>query len=294
MTKSILWPFSRQNQLYSETSSKEIPHGGITFLALVGILVFTLISTAIIVIITKAAGIELPQLISGLLQFIFFILAVWFYTSTVEKRSFHSLGFFNNRRLKNYLRGLLIGISLITISFVIISFVTTTNIVFSFNFNISSILSILSVLAFFLIQGASEEIVFRGWFLQSVAVRHWPWLGIVLSTFLFALVHMANPNFNLIAGVNILLIGFLLALLALYDGSLWSVCGFHSAWNFSMNSIFGINVSGNKLIGETLMETNFEGNHLITGGDFGLEGSIVVTIMIVLISILVIFLKKMD
>ncbi|KAB2869296.1 MAG: CPBP family intramembrane metalloprotease [Bacteroidales bacterium] len=155
-----------------------------------------------------------------------------------------------------------------------------------------SVLSILSVLGFFLIQGASEEIFMRGWFMQSIAVRHWPWLGIVLSTVIFTVLHAANPNLNTVAVVNLFLIGLFLAILALYDENLWGACGFHSAWNFTMNSVYGVQVSGNKLTGETIMQTTFEGNDLITGGGFGLEGSFVVTVIIVIATVLLIVLRS--
>lgn len=292
MIKSLLWPFSRQNKFYSEAEGMEKHHGGVTFLAFIGILFFTLLSSGIVFLLFKGFKIDLPETISGLLQFIFFILFVWLYISAVERRSFRSLGFFGNRKIHDYSKGLFIGVLFVAISALVISTITKSYPVFSFEFNLNSILSVITVFGFFIIQGASEEIVFRGWFMQSISVRHWPWLGFVLSTVIFALVHMANPNFSLVAGLNILLIGFFLALLILFDGNIWSACGFHTAWNFSMNSIFGINVSGNKIMGESLMKTNFEGNPLVTGGEFGLEGSLLVSALIIISCIIVIVLKK--
>ena len=270
----------------------KLPHGAITFLALLGVIFLSLIPAGIIVLIIRVAGMDVPNLLSSFLQFISFILAVWLYISVVEKRSFKSLGFFGLRRFKKYIGGFLIGVSLLTASFVIVSLMTKANVEFSFSFGISSIVSIITVLIFFIIQGASEEIVFRGWLMQSIGIRHWPWLGIALSTLLFAILHAANPNFNLIAGLNIFLVGLLLAILALYDGSLWGVCGFHTAWNFTMNSVYGINVSGTKLVGDTLLKTTFEGSPLITGGGFGLEGSLVVSALIVALMVVILFLKR--
>jgi hypothetical protein len=267
-------------------------HGGITFLALIGVLIATFLFSAVIILIFKSLGVELPSLIANLLQFVFFILFVWLYAKYVEKRSFKSLGFFGNRKLRDYIKGIMIGILLLSVSFLVVSSLSKANIAYSFEFNLSSILSILSVLGFFIIQGASEEIFMRGWFMQSIAIRHWPWLGIFLSTLIFALLHSANPNVNAIAMVNLFLIGLFLAILALYDENLWGVCGFHTAWNFTMNSIYGVQVSGTNLTGKTLVQTTFEGNELITGGGFGLEGSIVVTGIIVLSTILIVVLRK--
>lgn len=292
MKKSILWPFNPQNEFYSMVKLAKLPHGAITVLALLGIIFLSLIPAGIIVLIIRVAGMDVPLLVSSFLQFISFILAVWLYISVVEKRSFKSLGFFGLSKFKKYIGGFLIGISLLTASFVIVTLMAKTNVEVTFRFGVSSVVSIITVLIFFIIQGASEEIVFRGWLMQSIGVRHWPWLGITLSTLFFAILHAANPNFNLIAGMNILLVGLLLAMLALYDGNLWGVCGFHTAWNFTMNSVYGINVSGTKLVGDTLLKTTFEGSPLITGGDFGLEGSLIVTALIVALTVVLLFIKR--
>lgn len=292
MTKSILWPFSKENGLYSESVNMERIHGGITFVAFLGILFATLISAALIVFSFIGLDADLPELLANLLQFVFFIVFVWLYAKYIEKRSFRSFGFFGRRKFRDYTKGVIIGLLLLSVSFVVVASSSKANIVYSFNFSIYSVLSILSVLGFFLIQGASEEIFMRGWFMQSIAVRHWPWLGIVLSTVIFTVLHAANPNLNTVAVVNLFLIGLFLATLALYDENLWGACGFHSAWNFTMNSVYGVQVSGNKLTGETIMQTTFEGNDLITGGGFGLEGSIVVTVIIVIATVLLIVLRS--
>jgi len=292
MTKSILWPFSKENGLYSESVNMERIHGGITFVAFLGILFATLISAALIVFSFIGLDADLPELLANLLQFVFFIVFVWLYAKYIEKRSFRSFGFFGRRKFRDYTKGVIIGLLLLSVSFVVVASSSKANIVYSFNFSIYSVLSILSVLGFFLIQGASEEIFMRGWFMQSIAVRHWPWLGIVLSTVIFTVLHAANPNLNTVAVVNLFLIGLFLAILALYDENLWGACGFHSAWNFTMNSVYGVQVSGNKLTGETIMQTTFEGNDLITGGGFGLEGSFVVTVIIVIATVLLIVLRS--
>lgn len=292
MTKSILWPFRKDNELYSDSFNMEKIHGGITFVAFLGILFATLISTAIVVFTFMGLKTELPELLANLLQFLFFVLFVWLYAKYIEKRSFRSFGFFGRRKFRDYTKGVIIGLLLLSVSFVVVASSSKANIVYAFNFNIYSVLSILSVLGFFLIQGASEEIFMRGWFMQSIAVRHWPWLGIVLSTVIFTVLHAANPNLNVVAVINLFLIGLFLAVLALYDENLWGACGFHSAWNFTMNSVYGVQVSGNKLTGETIMQTTFEGNDLITGGSFGLEGSIVVTAIIVIATVMLIVLRS--
>src|SRR5436853_116712 len=43
---------------------------------------------------------------------------------------------------------------------------------------------------FFFIQASSEEIMFRGWMMQTIAARHGALIGLVASSLLFALGHI--------------------------------------------------------------------------------------------------------
>lgn len=285
----LLWPFSKDNGFYAEANSMNKQHGIITFLAFTGIFILSILSSVLLNILFKSGNVHPSKTTTELSLFVFLIFWVWLYVSAVEKRTFRSMGFFGRKNFKNYFNGWLIGLSLTVLSALTISVITGTYPTFFTNFRISSIGAIL---IFFTIQGASEEIVFRGWFMQSLSIRHKPWIGILLSTLIFTVVHAANPNFSFLAATNILLIGFFLVLLILHDGNLWSACGFHTAWNFSMNSILGIHVSGAEIMGDSILKTNFSGNPAITGGQFGLEGSIVVTAAIALCCVTLLFQKN--
>ncbi len=285
MTKSWVWPFSDKNDFYSATSGMLKHHVVISLLALVGIVVFTTIFLGIVSLILQVAGYGNPKLV-GLFQFVFFILGVWAYIRLFENRKFYSLGFTGSQKLYNYFRGVFVAIIFLIISVAVISIFAEASFTMVDGFGIESLVSVLMVLVFFVIQGASEEILMRGWFMQSVSVRHSPWLGILLSTSIFTLLHAANPNISIVAIVNIFLIGFFLALFILFDGSIWAACGFHTTWNFVMNSVLGINVSGNQLMGSSALTTQFSGDSLISGGEFGLEGSVVVSGVILVATVL--------
>lgn len=86
--------------------------------------------------------------------------------------------------------------------------------------------------------------------------------------------------------LNIALYALFACFMALRDGSLWQICGFHAGWNFFQGNIFGLPVSGHP---EGTSLWNFGpasgSSDLWTGGAFGVEASLVGTI---LISILVV------
>jgi len=112
----------------------------------------------------------------------------------------------------------------------------------------------------------------------------------MMSSVMFALLHIFNDGISVMAIVNITLFGLMMALYMLKQGSIWGVCAIHSAWNFVQGNVFGVQVSGMPLT-ESLFVSELTGSKWITGGDFGLEGGLTVTIVL-LAGIVVIMLRK--
>lgn len=135
----------------------------------------------------------------------------------------------------------------------------------------------------FVIQGSSEELLFRGWLMQLIASRHGLWIAVVANSALFALAHAGNiePSKELYVGLaNVVLFGLFISLYAVREGSLWGVCGWHAAWNWLLGLGFGLQVSGMKI--ETLpLITDLTAAPgaawWLTGGAFGPEASLVST-----------------
>ena len=53
----------------------------------------------------------------------------------------------------------------------------------------------------------------------------------------------------------------------------------HLTWNYFQGPVFGFEVSGLNTIG--IFNQNLSGHDIITGGEFGFEGSIIATILII-------------
>ncbi len=135
----------------------------------------------------------------------------------------------------------------------------------------------------FIIQGSSEEILFRGWLMQLIASRHGLWIAVVANSALFALAHAGNmePSNELYVGLaNIVLFGLFISLYAVREGSLWGACGWHAAWNWLLGLGFGLEVSG-MAMDVTPLITNLTtapgAPWWLTGGAFGPEASLVTT-----------------
>lgn len=198
-----------------------------------------------------------------------------------ESRSIRTLGFTKSDFLKKYFSGFLMGILMNTIVVALIALLGNIEVATQ-STNLTGINSIGIVLIFlfgFIIQGASEEILSRGWMMQVIGTRYWPWLGVLISTILFSLLHLGNTGINPISVINLLLFALLMVLYVMKDESLWSACGWHSAWNWMLGNVYGLSVSGS---GEkkSIFDLNTTGNELTSGGSFGPEGSLITTFVL--------------
>jgi len=146
-------------------------------------------------------------------------------------------------------------------------------------------LPILSVLAFFVVcicVAVDEELSCRGYILGNLMnnASIGKYGALAISALIFAILHALNPNITVMGFVNLILAGVLLGIYYLYQKNLWLPIMLHLSWNFFQGPIFGFEVSGFEL--EAIISHNMVGHPLITGGNFGFEGSILLTPLIVL------------
>lgn len=238
---------------------------------------------------------DLLSLLITLFSFAFISLLVFFRVKVIEKRSFSSIGFNKNNWLKKYSLGFLIGLAMMSIIVLIL---------FPFGYitieknpiqpvGVSAIASVLVILFGWIIQGATEEIVTRGWLLNVLSTKYNIGVGLLISSTLFGLMHLTNPNVNYIAVINIILVGLFYGLYVIKTNDLWAVCGMHSAWNFAQGNLFGFEVSGLDVSVGSLIDLNLVGSDFVTGGIFGPEAGITATfILLASIGILLFIDKK--
>lgn len=150
---------------------------------------------------------------------------------------------------------------------------------------------ILIILIAWIIQGAAEEILLRGFMFQAITTRYGTYKGIVIPAIVFAFLHLGNNGINALSLINILLCGLALILLVLKDGNLWGACGFHTVWNLLQGNVFGISVSGNA-IDISFFKTIIEKDSIWSGGLFGIEGSLLTTAFFIILSI--VFIRQIS
>ncbi len=206
------------------------------------------------------------------------------YCRFIEKRPISSMGIRKRCIVPHYLQGMLVG-------FVMMSVITGISVLSGINRislekNIGAGLIILYFFGY-IIQGASEEIIFRGYFMVSVGAKHSPKTALFVSSLAFAAAHLFNPGINLLSFFNIFLFATFAGLYVIYFDDLWGVCAAHSVWNFAQGNLFGISVSGTGQSASVFRVTAENDNILLSGGKFGIEGSLITTaIELVAISLL--------
>ena len=214
--------------------------------------------------------------------------AVWLFRKIIDRRSFDSIGFSIDKNGVHAGTGFFLGILLLCSGTCILYF--TKNLQWtdiSFNGNDLFIsFGLMVIVAFY------EEIVFRGYILNNLLESANKWLALFISAIVFALAHLANPDFSVVGAVNIFLAGLLLGLNYIYTKNCWFGIALHFTWNFLQGPLLGYEVSGIQL--QSLLQHHVQGNELITGGKFGFEGSLVASLVCVMaiVALALVYEKK--
>jgi membrane protease YdiL (CAAX protease family) len=141
----------------------------------------------------------------------------------------------------------------------------------------------------FMLGAAAEEMLFRGYALQTL-MRSWPlWVALLPVSVFFALVHLANPNVAPgFTFVNTVLAGVWLGVAYWRTRSLWFPLGLHFGWNWVQGAVLGSPVSGIKEITpHPLLSFNAGGPAWVGGGAYGIEGGAACTLVLVLMTLFI-------
>ncbi|HEY4288364.1 MAG TPA: type II CAAX endopeptidase family protein [Puia sp.] len=209
-----------------------------------------------------------------LLEFAISLVSVCIFRFFIDRRSFISLGWSIEGFASEALTGLFIGPALLGLTSVLLllsGHLEWTDIVWDPSSLFISF-GLMALIAF------SEELVFRGYVLGNLLKSFQnKYIALAISAFFFACFHISNPGIHTLAFANLFLAGLLLGINYIYTKNCWFSFLFHLSWNFFQGPILGFKVSG--LSFPSLLQAEPKGDLFLTGGDFGLEGSILNTLI---------------
>lgn len=217
----------------------------------------------------------------------------WLFGKFFEDLPFRALGvWFTKNWFKDLVTGSILGAVSIGIAALISYLFGGMRFEMNQNVGNTAILLTLGVTLLIFIFGAiSEEVLFRGYLLQTMSRAKLAWIGIIITSFLFATGHNSNPGASAFSWINTFLAGIWLCIAYLKTRNLWFPFGIHLMWNWVQGAFLGINVSGLKeLASAPLMRVTETGNAFIGGGDYGIEGGIACTIALIISTAMIWFL----
>lgn len=231
------------------------------------------------------------QLVSS---FAMIYVILWLWLKFFEKRPFWTMGYELKQAATQYARGFLIGAIMFASAVGILALFKSVDFEQGDpgNQGVAALGGVTLVLFGWIVQGGAEEVLMRGWVLPVIGARTRPWIGLLVSSVLFSLLHLLNPGLNVIAVVNLALFGVFAGLYAMREGSLWGISALHTVWNWVQGNFFGFEVSGTNASGGTVFNLMETGADWLTGGPFGPEGGLAVTVVLVAGMALILFLPS--
>lgn len=217
------------------------------------------------------------------------------YWKLIEKKPLSEMGL--TKHFGSYFIGAITGILLLVVS--VVAIILTGNIAYHGVFKNADILVIILLIGGFIIQGATEEILCRGIVFHSLKEKTSLIVAMDISTIMFIIPHLsALFESEIIYGVfgiiNLLLISTIFSLLTIGFKSIWAACGLHSFWNAILYSVLGLNLSGNDETVTAIFNMQSVGKNIWNGGEYGIEASIITTVVLAIAAALIWFANRKD
>jgi len=219
-----------------------------------------------------------------------FLVGAWITLKRVDRRPVALLGLnFWPVSLKEFSTGFAVGLVNFSAVFIFLLLAGWVS-VDPAGISMSELGIILKGIAVIFVFAAFEELINRGYLFQAFCEGAGVWIAAVTISVIFSLVHIVNPAFSLIGGIFLFVHGLLYAAAYLKTRSLWTPIGLHMAWNLAQGPVAGMSVSGSD-VGGSLFYATVDGPTVLTGGEFGIEGSVITVIISAIILMVVINAK---
>lgn len=150
----------------------------------------------------------------------------------------------------------------------------------------------------FVIQSGTEELMVRGFLMNTLRKRTSVLAAVLVSATMFAIPHLPSMLdmggvYVIVGIVNLYLVSAVLSDLVLLRNNIWAAWGLHTAWNFVLYGVLGLPLSGGAESEAGIFQFANNGESILNGGGYGVEASIITTaILAAAVAFLMINWKK--
>lgn len=137
-----------------------------------------------------------------------------------------------------------------------------------------------------------EELGFRSFVFGLLKSRYHVKIAAIVTSLLFSLIHIGS-NVSVICYINLFLLSFFFIQINMFYNTLWASISAHFMWNFVHSVILSLRMYGAEYYPH-LLENKVGGVYFVSGGNLGLENSILVTVCLAVVLICFKFLQKKE
>jgi membrane protease YdiL (CAAX protease family) len=199
--------------------------------------------------------------------------AAWIMARFADKRASATLGFAPYHLMRDILLGICIGLAWLAASLSVLWFFGWISLQPLGALNASTLIIAGVGLIF---NTLIQEVLARSYVFQTIRSQINGMWAIFITSLLFMLYHAAGLRGAWLPAFNVFSAGVLFGIAYYLTGNLWLPIAIHVTWNFLLGPVSGLAVSGQDLASQSHVFT-LQGPAFFTGGEFGIEGSLIVT-----------------
>jgi uncharacterized protein len=239
-------------------------------------------------ILQKTSPIK-AQLYADIASAITILIATWLATRFIDRRPFLTIGFAFDHIFKDSLTGLALGAAWLGVSIGTAWVLGWASPLAPIGFS-WLVLAGASIAMLFNI--LTQELLLCGFIFQTIRSKSNVIIAIIVSAFLFSSYHAGAFKGEWLPIVNVFAAGLLFCLAYVITGNLWLPISIHFAWNVLLGPVLGLTESGVNDLGGGWKMFAINGPYLFTGGKFGLEGGLIITISVFLMIVLIYYFRR--
>ena len=206
-------------------------------------------------------------------SFAVLLFSTWVMMHFIEHRSWIEIGFKNINPGTDLLFGILGGVIWLAIPIGVLALLGLVHLQSGGQLQITPILWAASAM---ILNVAAQEVLGRVYIFITLEKNFGSYWAIFISAIIFMLYHIGAFKGEWLPALNVFLAGILFAVAYKVSGNnLWLPIGLHFAWNFLLGPVFGLSISGQEQWSSAWHILRIKGPTLLTGGSFGIEGSII-------------------